>query len=200
MLVLMMMMLIIAEVFADDSITKFNKSVPNSTMRTKSVSASASFSTDKISSQSRSIESTSSTRTKSENKPIADMSSIYQQHLIGPNVANAVVEHVKPERKDLWSRFSTNREGTSIESNSNGKKGKLQTVGTVIGDIIGVLVSEIARFFGSIVSDVAREVTAHGFVSLFKQIADLTGFAFQGHGMNRATHHNQPSSIHSPIH
>lgn len=48
-------------------------------------------------------------------------------------------------------------------------------MGTMLGDIIGVLVSEVARFFGSVVSDVAREVTAHGFVNLFKQFADLTG-------------------------
>lgn len=57
------------------------------------------------------------------------------------------------------------------------KKGKLQTVGGVFGDIIGVLISEVVRLFGNIVSDVAREVTAHGFVSIFKQFTDFTGIS-----------------------
>jgi len=57
------------------------------------------------------------------------------------------------------------------------KKGKLQTVGGVFGDIIGVIISEVVRIFGNIVSDVAREVTAHGFLSVFKQFTDLTGIS-----------------------
>lgn len=117
-------------------------------------------------------------------KAVADMHSVYQQHLVGPNVASAIAPHEsnKNEKKDLWSRFGGKEASNSATSeSSNGKKGKLQTVGSVIGDIIGVLVSEIARFFGSIVSDVAREVTAHGFVSLFKQIADITGISRNGH-------------------
>jgi len=57
------------------------------------------------------------------------------------------------------------------------KKGKLQTVGGVFGDIIGVIISEVVRIFGKLVSDVAREVTAHGFVSIFKQFTDITGIS-----------------------
>lgn len=56
-------------------------------------------------------------------------------------------------------------------------KGKLQTVGGVVGEIIAVLVSEVVKLFGNMVSDVAREVTAHGFVSVFKQFTDLTGIS-----------------------
>ncbi|OTF74040.1 hypothetical protein BLA29_011138 [Euroglyphus maynei] len=114
-------------------------------------------------------------------KALVDMHSVYQQHLIGPNVASAITPHEtnKNEKRDLWSRFGSKEASTSDAS--SGKKGRLQTVGSVIGDIIGVLVSEIARFFGSVVSDVAREVTAHGFVSLFKQIADITGISRNGH-------------------
>nr|XP_027202733.1 uncharacterized protein LOC113796626 [Dermatophagoides pteronyssinus] len=123
---------------------------------------------------------------KTNYKAVADMHSIYQQHLIGPNVASAIQPYEKnSDKRDLWSRFSSKEASTS---EANGKKGRLQTVGSVIGDIIGVLVSEIARFFGSVVSDVAREVTAHGFVSLFKQIADLTGISRNSnHGHGTAT-------------
>jgi hypothetical protein len=63
------------------------------------------------------------------------------------------------------------------------KKGKLQTVGGVFGDIIGVIISEVVRIFGNLVSDVAREVTAHGFVSIFKQFSDFTGISLAGNNM-----------------
>lgn len=94
-----------------------------------------------------------------------DMTSVLQQHLIGPNISNPGGNNDKELR------------GTSGKEE---KKGRLQTVGSVLGDIIGVLVSEVARFFGSVVSDVAREVTAHGFVSLLKQVADFTGISLNG--------------------
>lgn len=93
------------------------------------------------------------------------MTSVLQQHLIGPNISNPGGSNDKELR------------GTSGKEE---KKGRLQTVGSVLGDIIGVLVSEVARFFGSVVSDVAREVTAHGFVSLLKQVADFTGISLNG--------------------
>lgn len=100
---------------------------------------------------------------KSQEKVRSDMQTVLQQHLVGPGMTSPSTEpSIKHE--SIWSKFGK----------EDSKKGKLQTVGSVIGDIIGVLVSEIARFFGSVVSDVAREVTAHGFVSLIKQIADLT--------------------------
>lgn len=102
--------------------------------------------------------------TRKADKAKTDMHSVLQQHLVGPSMT-APAAAVTETKNDLWFKFGSKEEG---------KKGKLQTVGSVIGDIIGVLVSEIARFFGSVVSDVAREVTAHGFVSLFKQIADFT--------------------------
>ena len=57
------------------------------------------------------------------------------------------------------------------------ERGKLQTVGGVLGEIIAVIVSEVVKLFGNMVSDVAREVTAHGFVSVFKQFTDLTGIS-----------------------
>ena len=57
------------------------------------------------------------------------------------------------------------------------EKGKLQTVGGVVGEIIAVIVSEVVKLFGNMVSDVAREVTAHGFVSIFKQFTDYTGIS-----------------------
>jgi hypothetical protein len=63
------------------------------------------------------------------------------------------------------------------------KKGKLQTVGGVFGDIIGVIISEVVRIFGNLVSDVAREVTAHGFVSIFKQFTDFTGISLAGNNI-----------------
>ncbi len=63
------------------------------------------------------------------------------------------------------------------------KKRKLQTVGGVFGDIIGVIISEVVRIFGNLVSDVAREVTAHGFVSIFKQFTDFTGISLAGNNM-----------------
>ena len=95
----------------------------------------------------------------------ADMQSVMQQHLVGPVITN-------PHHND-----KTEMRGNSGSSKEEGKKGRLQTVGSVLGDIIGVLISEVTRFFGSVVSDVAREVTAHGFVSLFKQFADFTGLS-----------------------
>lgn len=101
---------------------------------------------------------------RQSDKHKADMQTVMQQHLIGPSIV-----HSNNNDKELRDKSGSKEEG--------GKKGRLQTVGSVLGDIIGVLISEVARFFGSVVSDVAREVTAHGFVSLLKQIADFTGIS-----------------------
>lgn len=94
------------------------------------------------------------------------MQSILQQHLIGPSIT----QMAPPSNDGAKEGFRF-----GLRSKEDGKKGKLQTFGSAIGDIIGVLISEITRFFGGVVSDVAREVTAHGFVNIFKQIVDITG-------------------------
>jgi len=70
--------------------------------------------------------------------------------------------------------FKETKTSTDVEKKD---KGKLQTVGGVVGEIIAVIVSEVVKLFGNMVSDVAREVTAHGFVSIFKQFTDLTGIS-----------------------
>ena len=77
---------------------------------------------------------------------------------------------------------------TAVSSKEDKPKGKLQTIGSVLGDIIGVLISEVSRFFGSVISDVAREVTAHGFVNVLRQFAELTGFGSH----SSRTSNNQP--------
>lgn len=201
------LLVIVSEAKTADSLTAQNRQTAKSQQtqttpaqvshQPKHTTPDSSFKNEVLSAQSRNSDSVPAKKTKSEtstnNKAVADMHSIYQQHLIGPNVANAIVSHDPPksEKKDIWSRFGSKEANTSVDGQ---KKGKLQTVGSVIGDIIGVLVSEIARFFGSVVSDVAREVTAHGFVSLFKQLADLTGISFPGSGH---VHANTNSGRHS---
>lgn len=92
-------------------------------------------------------------------------------------------ESIRKE-KDMYDIMRLHQINANIEYNKEVKtemekkeKGKLQTVGGVVGEIIAVIVSEVVKLFGNMVSDVAREVTAHGFVSIFKQFTDLTGIS-----------------------
>ena len=91
---------------------------------------------------------------------------------------------VKERKKDMYDVMRLHQTHSNIEYDKELKadqekkeKGKLQTVGGVFGEIIAVIVSEVVKLFGNMVSDVAREVTAHGFVSVFKQFTDLTGIS-----------------------
>jgi len=107
---------------------------------------------------------------KIDYKARTDFQNIINQHLLGPVIPSAIAVSSKEDRP----------------------KGKLQTIGSVLGDIIGVLISEVSRFFGSVISDVAREVTAHGFVNVLRQFAELTGL-----GSHHASRSNsQPMNAH----
>ncbi|XP_054169082.1 lysosome-associated membrane glycoprotein 5-like [Oppia nitens] len=75
-------------------------------------------------------------------------------------------ENGNKDMYDIYRLHQTNDINKESKVDTDKKeRGKLQTVGGVFGEIIAVIVSEVVKMFGNMVSDVAREVTAHGFVS-----------------------------------
>jgi len=83
------------------------------------------------------------------------MNNIMQQHSMMPSFTNEVYDNKQDE--------------------NNKKKGGLTSIGGTVGEIIGALISEVVKLFGDLVGDVAREITAHGFVEFIKSVTGFTG-------------------------
>jgi len=84
-----------------------------------------------------------------------NMNNIMQQHSMMPSFTNEVYDNKQDE--------------------NNKKKGGLTSIGGTVGEIIGALISEVVKLFGDLVGDVAREITAHGFVEFIKSVTGFTG-------------------------
>jgi len=90
-----------------------------------------------------------------EDRSEDNLNNIMQQHQI-PSFTNEIYDNKQEE------------------NNKNKKKGGLTSIGGTVGEIIGALISEVVKLFGDLVGDVAREITAHGFVEFIRSITGYT--------------------------
>ena len=86
-------------------------------------------------------------------------------------------KYLSPNLEEILRQHQIQAQNNEINDNKDiqKKKGPFKSVGGAIGDIIGAIVSEVLRLFGDLVGDVAREITAHGFVEFFKMISGIAG-------------------------
>lgn len=86
-------------------------------------------------------------------------------------------KYLSPNLEEILRQHQIQAQNNEINDNKDiqKKRGPFKSVGGAIGDIIGAIVSEVLRLFGDLVGDVAREITAHGFVEFFKMISGIAG-------------------------